>query len=414
MNDELEARLRAAFHSGPLPAAPSSLIDALERVPDRPIAAGSKTKSGSWPRVLAVAAVLLLGGALAISFGGSRPSPLPVPSSPPAAVASLAAESSASAPTRIIYSPQWTAEVPVSASNLDAIVAIVEKRINSTGVVGAQMTTDDEARVIVDLPAGVDPEPIRRLVGQTGRVGFVPLSDSLDPLPEVGSHLDQALFPNLIDGIRVPGAALVDDQLGQPALQLTLGEPGIDVFARYTSTHVGSRFAITIDDTVIAVPTIDSAIPDGIIQVTFGSPSAPDPAELERVATIVRIGPLPVPLVEVANGPLASASAPATPPTHCGPRVAVGGDQLECEPAIRAALAILPRDHPPIALVSFEHGCEDTPRQAVPDCATQMSGYVEVTYVDGSPPVRIAVGIGSQPSILPTLPTLAPRASAPG
>ena len=415
MTDELELRLQAAFRSGPLPDAPASLMNALERIPDRSVAAASKTTRGSWPRILAVAAVLLLGGALAITIGSSRPSPLPVPSAPPSAPASLAAEPSANAPTRIVYSPQWTAEVPVNAGDLADIVATVEKRIDATGVVGAQVTTDDDERIIVDLPAGVDPEPIRRLVGQTGRVGFVPFSDSLDPLPEVGSHLDPALFPNLIDGIRVPEATVVlEDQTAHPALQLTLGEPGIDVFARYTSTHIGSRFAITIDDTVIAVPTIDSAIPDGIVQITFGSSSAPDPAELERLATIIRIGPLPVPLVEVANGPIASASAAGHPPTHCGPRVAVGGDQLECEPAIRAALAILPPDHPPIALVSFEHGCDDMPRQAVPDCATQMSGYVEVTFVDRSPPVRIAVSIGSLPSILPALPTFAPSPSAPG
>jgi hypothetical protein len=413
MNDELEARLQAAFRSGPLPTAPSSLLDALEGSPDRAVVTGSRTRSGSWPRVLAVAAVLLLGGALAISIGSSGPDRVPIPSTPPSPAASVA-KPTTSAPTRITYNPQWTAEVTSDASELARMVVIVEQRIDATGVVGAMVATDDGGRIVVELPAGIDPEPIRQLIGQVGRVGFVPLSDALEQLPEVGSHLDPALFRDLLDGIEVPEAVVVDGQLGQPALQLTLGEPGIDMFAEYTSTHIGSRFAITIDQTVIAVPTIDSAIRDGVVQITFGSPSATDPAELARLASIIRIGPLPVPLLEIADGPIASASVPDDPPIRCGPRIFVGGDQLECEPAIRAALAILPPDHPGIALVSFNHSCDDSLPQAAPDCAIQMSGTVEVTFVDGSPPVRIAVSIGSLPSILPALPTSAPSPSAPG
>ena len=79
--DELERRLASAFRQADLPGASPALRDALERVPDAPVtAAGSRAGrrgrgSGSGWALLGVAAVLLVGGALAFGVGGLRPSP---------------------------------------------------------------------------------------------------------------------------------------------------------------------------------------------------------------------------------------------------------------------------------------------------------------------------------------------------
>lgn len=82
MNDqaELETLLETAFRGGALPAAPASLIAALEAVPagpmTRPAAANRRTGRGrNGLGALGVAAVLLVGGALALSVGGPSPSP---------------------------------------------------------------------------------------------------------------------------------------------------------------------------------------------------------------------------------------------------------------------------------------------------------------------------------------------------
>lgn len=315
MNDELQTRLHAAFRSGSLPAAPAALVRALEETPNAPLLS-SRRRPGPWPRVLALAAVLLVGSAVAVAVGNRGPNLLPVPSPQASPVGSPAAEPSAGAPLQLVYEPQWTADVPYDIDDLAALVGIVQQRIDATGVVGALVATDDQRRLVVDLPAGTDPEPIRRLVGQIGHVGFVPLGDTI---VEPGMYLDPASFPDLLDGIVVPEASVVDDQAGNPSLQLTLGEPGAELFADYTAGHIGSAFAITLDGIVIASPVINSAIPDGELLITFDSQ---DPPDLAMLATIIRIGPLPVALVEVSDGPAQRASAGSG-----------SGGQVGCPPA---------------------------------------------------------------------------------
>ena len=52
---------------------------------------------------------------------------------------------------------------------------IVERRVNTTGVSEPVVTTQGADRVVVELPGVTDPEAVRKLVGTTGRLDFVPL-----------------------------------------------------------------------------------------------------------------------------------------------------------------------------------------------------------------------------------------------
>jgi hypothetical protein len=82
MNDkpELETLLESAFRGGALPAAPASLVAALEAVPAGPVTRDADARrlarrGRPWSGALGVAAVLLVGGALALSIGGPVPNP---------------------------------------------------------------------------------------------------------------------------------------------------------------------------------------------------------------------------------------------------------------------------------------------------------------------------------------------------
>jgi hypothetical protein len=94
----------------------------------------------------------------------------------------------------------------------------------------------------------------------------------------------------------------------------------------------------------------------------------------------------------------------------------VEGPQLGCMAAVRSALAILPAGHPEVALVTFVHSCNDVGFSAG-DCLVQLFGVMTVTFVDGSPPIRMGMTMGSQPRILsgtvPTGPTPVPGGTAP-
>ena len=64
------------------------------------------------------------------------------------------------------------------SSDLETIISTLEARIATTGVVGATVEADGLDRIIVSLPGVTDPGPVRKLVGQTGQIDFVPLGET--------------------------------------------------------------------------------------------------------------------------------------------------------------------------------------------------------------------------------------------
>ena len=121
--------------------------------------------------------------------------------------------------------------LPVGDKSPDAgamatIKTIVENRINTTGVVEPVVQTQGSDRIVVELPGVNNPDPIRQLLGQTGRLDFVPLPPDTYgtgsapgsytavqgqplPVPEPplfsGDQVDQAFASQDSNGLRAVG-----------------------------------------------------------------------------------------------------------------------------------------------------------------------------------------------------------------
>ena len=106
---------------------------------------------------------------------------------------------------------------------------IVERRVNQTGVSEPVVVTQGSDRVVVELPGVTDPESIRRLVGQTGRLEFVPLGTT--PAQE-GQVLDLDANPPLFSGDQVQSATVGTDQNGRPAVDFVLKGDGAQAVRR--------------------------------------------------------------------------------------------------------------------------------------------------------------------------------------
>ena len=61
------------------------------------------------------------------------------------------------------------------ARRLGVIKDIIERRVNATGVSEPVVVVQGNDRVVIELPGVADADSVRRLVGQTGRLDFVPL-----------------------------------------------------------------------------------------------------------------------------------------------------------------------------------------------------------------------------------------------
>ena len=305
MNDDLEPRLRDAMHRGSLPPAPASLVDALLRVPDAPVRA---RRRGSRPVLgLLAAAVVLIGASALVLTGGSPPHPGP---SAPTAVPSVGAGVPG---LHVEYAAQAVKGVAPTPADMAAIASILRARINATGVAGATVATHDLV-IVVDLPGvadATDVESVRRLLGRTGKIDFVPLGETP---ATVGQMIDFTKDAPLFGGDQIASATVGSDQNGQPAVDFVLKSTGARLFGDYTASHIGSYFAITLDGVVVSAPVIQNAITGGSVEITGGGLSGFGTREAAELAATMGSGQLPFPIVETSQTMTAPLSPTPSPP----------------------------------------------------------------------------------------------------
>ena len=185
-----------------------------------------------------------------------------------------------------------------SAGDMSVIKDIVERRVNTTGVSEPVVTTQGADRVVVELPGVTDPEAVRKLVGQTGQLDFVPLGSTQ---VTAGQTLDLKTYPPLFGGDQVASATVGTDQNGRPAVDFVLKSTGASLFADYTSKNVGAYFAITLDGAVVSAPVIQNAIPNGNVQITGGGLAGFNAKDATNLVTILKYGSLPFPIKELSS-----------------------------------------------------------------------------------------------------------------
>ncbi len=189
-------------------------------------------------------------------------------------------------------------------------IEVIRRRIDETGTKEPAITRQGVDRIVVQAPGESDPEKLKRLIGQTARLTFQMVDESVSPADAAAG--------------RIPPGAVLLEQPGQPAEpfvlvrrralvtgdNLTKADPGFDqqsgvpavtfqfdgaggrAFARATTENVGKRFAIVLDDKVLSAPSIREPILAGSGQIT-GSFTIESANEL---ATLLRAGALPAPL----------------------------------------------------------------------------------------------------------------------
>jgi preprotein translocase subunit SecD len=175
---------------------------------------------------------------------------------------------------------------------------IIERRVNSTGVSEPVVTTQGSDRVVVELPGVTDPEAMRKLIGQTGQLDFVPLGSTQ---ATDGQILDPKQYPPLFSGNQVASATVGQDQNGRPAVDFVLKDDGKNKFAQYTAANVGSYFAITLDNSVVSAPVIQNSIPNGNVQITGGGLAGFSAKDATNLVTILKFGSLPFPITALSS-----------------------------------------------------------------------------------------------------------------
>ncbi len=192
------------------------------------------------------------------------------------------------------------------AGAMATIKTIVENRVNSQGVTEPVVQTQGTDRIVVELPGVNDPDPIRKLLGATGRLDFVPLpteryGTGTSPGPNTATQgqplptQETALF----SGAEIDQAYASTDDKGARAVGFKLKSKGATLFGDYTSKNVGNFFAIVLDGNVVSAPVIQSAITGGSGIITGGTTGF-TVAEMNDLVTVLAYGSLPFPIQEVS------------------------------------------------------------------------------------------------------------------
>jgi preprotein translocase subunit SecD len=202
-------------------------------------------------------------------------------------------------------------KVPTLA-DVEVEKGIIERRVNSTGVSEPVVVTSGTDRIVVEVPGITDTDAIRRLVGSTGLLQFVPIPSSQQP-PAANAPLDMTNSPPcpasgqptapcvLFDGGELASASVGSDQQGRRTVDFVLKSKGRDLFAAWTAAHINQYFAIVLDNAVISAPVIQGAIPGGNVQISSGSLSGFSRQEADDLVNVLRFGSLPFPVEELAS-----------------------------------------------------------------------------------------------------------------
>ncbi|MBO6719879.1 MAG: protein translocase subunit SecDF [Rhizobiaceae bacterium] len=188
-------------------------------------------------------------------------------------------------------------------------VEVIGRRVNELGTTEPIVQRQGDDRILVQVPGLDDPERLKDLLGQTAKLTFqmldetMPVEEAIANRPPVGATVmystDDPPIPYLVQtevlvsGENLTNAqATTDQRTGEWVVSFRFDQRGGQAFGQATTKNVGKRFAIILDDQVISAPVIREPITGGSGQISgdFNAQSAND------LAVLLRAGALPADL----------------------------------------------------------------------------------------------------------------------
>ena len=157
--------------------------------------------------------------------------------------------------------PDDREEALISAKN------VIEKRVNLYGVSEAVVQTaktNNQYRIIVDLPGVVDVDQALQLIGKTAQLSFKEASATTSAQASPSAAF---IFPDKDTGLTgkdlKKASVTFNPQTGQPQVALQFSKEGTKKFAEITKRNVGKIVGIFLDDQPITLPRVNEPILNG-------------------------------------------------------------------------------------------------------------------------------------------------------
>ncbi len=183
-----------------------------------------------------------------------------------------------------------TPEAPVQPDSIDRVKAVIENRVNQTGLKEPIIQKEGTRRLIVELPGVKNTQEAIDMIGKTAQLTFV-TADGRVVLK--GEDLQDA-------------QALLRPNINEPYVALSFNEEGRKKFSQITTELVRKYpnpddpnrvISIVLDEDVLTSPYVKEPITTGDAEISGGFESL---EEANQVAILLRSGALPVKLEKVA------------------------------------------------------------------------------------------------------------------
>jgi preprotein translocase subunit SecD len=193
---------------------------------------------------------------------------------------------------------------PVTPDILAKTREIIESRVNAFGVAEPIVQTQGQDRISVELPGAENEDQLRRLIGATGVLEFIPVPREFFNLVTDGAPLPEGMrdVKPLFTGTELAAVRPGTDEFQRPAVYMELKETGARLFDEYAADNFGERFAIVLDGIVQSSPTINATRFGG--QATISGSFTQE--EVNRLVTVLRFGSLPLEIREVGFSSLSA------------------------------------------------------------------------------------------------------------
>ncbi|HWU48912.1 MAG TPA: protein translocase subunit SecD [Asticcacaulis sp.] len=195
-----------------------------------------------------------------------------------------------------------------SSNAVDTSIEIVRRRIDNLGTKEPSITRQGSTRIVVEAPGESDPEQLKRIIGQTAKLTFQMVDDTVTQADIVAGRIppgsealpdeEQAGAPLVVrkavilSGSNLTKAMVGRDQYQRPAIDMNFDATGGQKFGQVTAENIGKRFAIILDGKAVSAPVIQGAIPGGHGQITGNF----TPQQASDMVAVLNGGALPAPL----------------------------------------------------------------------------------------------------------------------
>lgn len=216
--------------------------------------------------------------------------------------------------TELIYRADTSKVDPKDIKDrMVALREVIEKRVNPFGV-GEQIVqiekagvlgSNQENRLIVDLPGITDVEEAKERIGKTPLLEFKlikPEVSKLKPEEIEKKTVDELFFDTGLTGRLLKNSSLqFGDTLNEPMVTLQFNSEGEELFAKITKENVGQTLAIFLDGNLISRPVIREEIRDGRATISGGFTGQGGLREAKNLVGNLNLGALPVPIQGVST-----------------------------------------------------------------------------------------------------------------